>query len=52
MARRDYRGATAAFDAASRARPTMNIARERALQARVLARTASATPAGPEGEDK
>ena len=51
MARRDYRGAAAAFDAASRARPTMNIARERALQARVLARTASASPE-PEGDDK
>jgi len=52
MARRDYRGAVAAFDAASRARPTMNIARERALQARVLVRTAVATPAGPEGDNK
>ena len=52
MARRDYRGAAAAFDAASRARPTMNIARERALHARVLERTASANPAGPEGDDK
>jgi Flp pilus assembly protein TadD len=52
MARRDYRGAAAAFDAASRARPTMNIARERALHARVLARTASANPVGPEGENK
>ena len=52
MARRDYRGAAAAFDAASRARPTMNIARERALQARVLQRAAVATPVDPEGENK
>jgi Flp pilus assembly protein TadD len=36
MAQRDYRSAAAAFDAASRAKPTFNIARERALQARVL----------------
>ena len=36
LARRDYRRAASAFDAASRARPTFNLARERALQARVL----------------
>lgn len=36
MAQRDYRSAAAAFDAASRARPTLNVARERALQARAL----------------
>jgi len=52
MARRDYHGAAAAFDAASRARPTMNIARERALRARVLERTTAAIPAGPEGDNK
>jgi Flp pilus assembly protein TadD len=40
MAGRNYRDAAAAFDAASRARPTLNIARERASEARSLARTA------------
>jgi len=40
MAGRNYRAATAAFDAASRARPTLNIARERASQARALSRSA------------
>jgi Flp pilus assembly protein TadD len=52
MAQRDYRSAAAAFDAASRARPTLNVARERALQARVLMRAAppeaTASPYGGE----
>lgn len=53
MAQRDYRSAAAAFDAASRAKPTLNIARERALQARVLIRVAPAPdPAPPQGGEK
>ena len=44
MAGRNYRAATAAFDAASRARPTLNLARERASQARALTRTAQPVP--------
>ena len=48
MARRDYISAAAAFDAASRARPALNIARERAQQARALLRTAAQAPvSGP-----
>jgi Flp pilus assembly protein TadD len=41
MAGRNYQAATAAFDAASRARPTLNLARERASQSRGLSRTAT-----------
>jgi Flp pilus assembly protein TadD len=53
MARRDYRSAAAAFDAASRARPTLNLARERAQQARTLLRTQGAAPASTnEGDTK
>jgi tetratricopeptide (TPR) repeat protein len=40
LAGRNYQAATAAFDAASRARPTLNLARERASQARALSRIA------------
>jgi tetratricopeptide (TPR) repeat protein len=47
MAQRDYRSAAAAFDAASRAKPTLNIARERALQARVLMRQPAAAETVP-----
>ncbi|HET7219117.1 MAG TPA: tetratricopeptide repeat protein, partial [Vicinamibacterales bacterium] len=53
MARRDYRRAAAAFDAASRAKPTFNVARERALQARVLIHTSAApSDAAPQGGEK
>ena len=41
LAVRDYPKATAAFDAASRANPSMSIARERALQARLMTRAAA-----------
>ena len=40
MARRNYAKATAAFDAASRANPEMDIARDRAKQARYLQQAA------------
>ena len=43
LAQRDYRRAASAFDAASRARPTFNLARERALQARVLMHASTGT---------
>ena len=41
MAARNYATAAASFDAASRANPTMNVARERAQQARVFQRNAA-----------
>ena len=47
MAQRDYRSAAAAFDAASRAKPTLSIARERALQARVLLQAPPAQGTAP-----
>jgi Flp pilus assembly protein TadD len=46
MAGRDYAGAAKAFDAASRANPSMRIARERALQARQLGRAAARETGG------
>ena len=47
MAGRNYQAATAAFDAASRAQPTLNLARERASQARGLSRTTPHPVANP-----
>ena len=44
LASRDYRNALAAFDAASRKRPTFNLARERARQLREMLRTLPANP--------
>ena len=44
LASRDYRSALAAFDAASRNRPTFNLARERARQLREMLRTLPANP--------
>lgn len=41
LAGRNYQAATAAFDAASRARPTLNLARERARQSRGLSGAAA-----------
>jgi tetratricopeptide (TPR) repeat protein len=43
LAARDYRNALAAFDAASRNRPTFNLARERARQLREMLRTTPVT---------
>jgi len=54
MAQRAYRSAAAAFDAASRSKPTMSLARERALEARVLMYKAAAVmaPVSSQGVQK
>ena len=52
LAQRDYRRAASAFDAASRARPTFNLARERARQARVLMHASTGTGAVQDDGDE